>query len=546
MSFYYIHHLKNPWKKYNLSISKKSILYIAGWLHNEDIALLKKAYKEGLLSLKKWLFKQDGHFAFIIVEKNNLFLGTDKVSSFPLFYCDYNNNQIEISSTSSTWIEKNFFNDISNESLEIYQMSGYTIGRTTIRKSVKRVLPGELCTISSYKDSYKVNFKRYYIYYPNFDKININLGFSKLYSKLDKVLNKSIQRLINQANGRTIALSLSSGFDSRLILGKLLELKYKNIICYSYGSKNNFEALEAKKIAKSQNIPWYFISDINAKEKQKYFRNGILNDYFIWSSGLTTTAAMTEFIYLEKLLKIKPELKHAIFTNGQSGDFITGGHLLKINNHYSKNDFLNSFFKKHFSLIKNKEMSMNRKNRIFRNWINSSGLEKMIFSNYYSTWALMEWQERQSYYVVNQQRASDFLNLEWSMPLWDGCLIQFFENIPLEWQLNQKLYSEYLSHWNYGNLFNPLRVPPKSGGNAWFILIIFGQCVNFLFGKSTKEKFYKIFDYFSANNFQYNYFTFYSYFKSYSKIRNAVSLFNQKHYKYLSTKIKNIPKSILD
>ena len=94
--------------------------------------------------------------------------------------------------------------------------------------------------------------------------------------------------------------------------------------------------MEAEKIAKRQNIPWYFISDLSAKEKQKYFANGNLNDYFIWSSGLTTTASMTEFIYLEKLLKMKPELKDAIFVNGQSGDFITGGHLLKINDHYSK------------------------------------------------------------------------------------------------------------------------------------------------------------------------------------------------------------------
>ena len=272
-------------------------------------------------------------------------------------------------------------------------MAGYTIGRSTIRKSVKRVLPGELCIISQNENNYKVVFKRYYTYYLDFERLNKNYDLSKFYIKLDKVLNKSIQRLINQANGRVIVLSLSSSFDSRLILGKLLELKYKNILCYSYGSKNNFEALEAEKNSKTSKYTLVFYPDLSAKEKQKYFANGKLNDYFVWSSGLSTTASMTEFIYLEKLLKIKPELKDAIFTNGQSGDFITGGHLLKINDRYSKNDFLNSFFKKHFSLLNVKKISLNKKKLIFNNWISSSRLEKINFSNYYSIWALMEWQE---------------------------------------------------------------------------------------------------------------------------------------------------------
>ena len=245
-------------------------------------------------------------------------------------------------------------------------------------------------------------------------------------------------------------------------------------------------------------------------------------------------------------MKIKQKLKDAIFTNGQSGDFITGGHLLKINDRYSKNDFLNSFFKKHFSLLNVKKISLNKKKLIFNNWISSSRLEKINFSNYYSIWALMEWQERQSFYVVNQQRASDFLSLEWSMPLWDGLLMKFFQKVPLELQLDQKLYTSYLKKWNYNNLFEPLRVSPKSGGKNWFLFIVLAQCIKFLFGNLAKERFYKLMDYYSANNFQYNYFTFYSYLKCYTKVRNAVSLFNQKHYRYLFKKMRNIPKSILE
>ena len=163
MSFYKIHQLKSPWKKYSLETCK-SFIYIAGWLNFRDITLLKKAYKDGLASLEKWLFQQDGHFAVIINEGNKLFLATDKVSSFTLFYCDYNKSKVEVSSSSSSWIDKDTINDISTENAEIYQMAGYTIGRSTIRKSVKRVLPGELCIISQNENNYKVVFKRYYTF----------------------------------------------------------------------------------------------------------------------------------------------------------------------------------------------------------------------------------------------------------------------------------------------------------------------------------------------------------------------------------------------
>ena len=71
----------------------------------------QKTYKDGLASLEKWLFQQDGHFAVIIKEGNKLFLATDKVSSFTLFYCDYNKSKVEVSSSSSSWIDKDTIND---------------------------------------------------------------------------------------------------------------------------------------------------------------------------------------------------------------------------------------------------------------------------------------------------------------------------------------------------------------------------------------------------------------------------------------------------
>ena len=86
---------------------------------------------------------------------------------------------------------------------------------------------------------------------------------------------------------------------------------------------------------------------------------------------------------------------------------------------------------------------------------------------------------------------------------------------------------------------------PSSGGKFWFLFIILAQIIKLILGNKTKDNFYKLLDYYSSNNFQYNFFPFFYYLKNYKKIRNVVSLFNQKHYNYLIKNGKKIPESLL-
>ena len=57
---------------------------------------------------------------------------------------------------------------------------------------------------------------------------------------------QSIERVLERASSRQIAVMLSAGRDSRLI-ATLKDLGAKNVICYSYGPAGNFEAEIAKK-----------------------------------------------------------------------------------------------------------------------------------------------------------------------------------------------------------------------------------------------------------------------------------------------------------
>ena len=58
---------------------------------------------------------------------------------------------------------------------------------------------------------------------------------------------------------------MSAGLDTRLIVSALKEIGADNIIGYSFGLKNNFEANAAKDLCEYLNIPWKFSEYKNSK-----------------------------------------------------------------------------------------------------------------------------------------------------------------------------------------------------------------------------------------------------------------------------------------
>ena len=61
--------------------------------------------------------------------------------------------------------------------------------------------------------------------------------------------------------------------------------------------------------------------------------------------------------------------------------------------------------------------------------------------------------ERQVKFIIQGQRIYDYFDFDWYLPFWDGEVIRFWSEMPIELRKNQYLYKDYLRKWKFCRSF---------------------------------------------------------------------------------------------
>ena len=433
------------------------IVHVRGYMHG-------KGFEEKLFtricknkqSLADFCHSLDGHFSAIVELDDYLYLISDKVMSIPLFYAwDGQNWKISDNGGQLARDLGLTVNDINPDGALAIAMAGYTIGTDTLYSQLKVVGSGQVVVLGPKKS--EENILTYYKYTP-----------WDVEDKSDKVLQKELrditlsllEKMIESVKGRTIIVALSAGLDSRLIVSGLKHLAYENVKCFSYGIPHNHEAIAAKKISAKLGYPWRFVP-YHIGEMRKYFCSKFHEDYLIFADSCISVPFEQDLPAVRTLLKDNYIKSKDVLVNGNSGDFISGNHILnpfhtlslELDAGERKELVLKNLVFKHFRLWKAVGTLENDK-RI------KSRLEKEIIGpldnphKVHGIYEYMEMIDRQCKYVISGQRSYDYMGLDWRLPLWDDDYLFFWSKIPLRAKLRQVLYKEMLYNCNWGGVWN--------------------------------------------------------------------------------------------
>ena len=481
-------------------------------------------------NIKKRLSQSNNFFSAIIETNDEIICVSDFCRSFPIFYYK-NKNLFTVSNDAKTLKKKLKLNEILPQSVNECFLSGYVSGKSTLYKSLYQT---EACQFLKFnKQNKKLEINNFFYYH---NKINLNIKKNEALNKLDKVFNSSIDRLIKKTNNRTIIIFMSGGLDSRLILSKLVEKGYKKILAVSYGIRGNSDSKIAKEVCARLNVKWKHIST-NRSDYYNFFKKTEVMNFFKFADGLNTVPNFQDFLPVLKLKNFLKETKNYLIVNGQTGDFISGGHIpssIHIKQKSNKK-LVTEIFSKHFSLWEQNSLKTNIMFKNLENKIdelrNHKKYRNRKLEDIYEVW---EYQERQVKFIIQGQRVYDYFDFDWYLPFWDAAVVRFWSEMPIELRKNQYLYKDYLRKWNFAGLFkdyNPvIRAFDSFPYNLITLILIL---LRIFLGKKRRNNIARYFDYFSRYGYHYHFFGLIEFLKKRKKIRNPISLYVKKWFEYL-------------
>ena len=427
------------------SVFAKGYLHDAQNRHFKDEGLLE--YFSGVVTRADFVERlqaANGCFAVVIRRDDMTLAAVDRVRSIPLFYGQAGDHLVL--SDDAFWLADQLRGlDLDPVSGSEFLLTGYVLGNDTLCESVKQLQAGQwLVGTKSLTD---VAF-----YYKHVHGHFLDQGEPEHFSDLDTVYRNVFGRLVESAAGRTLAVPLSGGYDSRLVAAMLRNLEYRNVVCFTYGTPGCAEASTAERVAEALGYPWHFI-EYNEERWRAY---ADCSSYTVYSSNLASLPQVEMFPAVSELSQSSMIPPDAIIVPGFCGDLQGGSYVpdavaANDSRRLLKVGLTEYIYRTHLRL----------KNKIPRSHVDTikariagslsdfpkgTSVEAFISTNeaFFTTHKVAK-------YVINSLRTCEFFNYEWRLPLWDNEFTAHWYRIPYTERIGDRLYNRHLMK----NVFEP-------------------------------------------------------------------------------------------
>lgn len=381
-------------------------------------------------ALTALLQRMNGFYTWVEESPNGVRAAVDHIRSHPLFY-GFRNGDFFLSDDAE-WVRQQVGDDEMDPiAREEFLLAGYVTGADTLFPNVKQLQAGECLIAHRSETGIQVQTHRYYRFLHQEPQTYSELA---LCAELERVSIRSMQRLIEHANGRQIVIPLSGGYDSRLIASMLKTLGHTNVLCFTYGVPGNAESKYSKQVADSLGFSWIFVEyskDIWRKE----WNTPEAKSYRQIASCHVSLPHVQDWLAVKFLVYKNKVDKDAIFVPGHSGDFVAGSHIPEFvfrKKKHTYDSLISSLVKNHLSNCPKSGMQLAKLNQLKERIASRISIpfdgSDICFANLYETW---DCQERQAKYIVNSVRVYEQFAHEWWLPQWDLEFVRFWEKVPL-------------------------------------------------------------------------------------------------------------------
>ncbi len=421
-------------------------LFVKGYLFDENNrffggAELLHYFKEvrNINDFREKVTNANGLFSVILNNDQQVFAAVDRLRSFPLFYSQ-KGSDLFISDEAEWLAGKQETPDLDEIRIREFLSTGFVSGTHTLLKEIFQIRAGAVLHFNTSG----IQQKYYHIYYTS--KINPD-GYEQQRRQLIDQIEKSFQRFVRSLQGRSAVVSLSGGYDSRLIAVMLKESGYKNTVCFTFGRKESPEVSYAEKISKMLGFDWHFIPYTSALISG-FMQDSFFDDYYRFAANCGSMFFMESYFALKYLKENKIVPDDAVFSAGHSGDFLGGSQLLKnggITEKAPLSEIARKIYTIKYALVQNPpEIRQFFIDEIEANLSAVMAADPPPLA--YSVFENWDLKEKLARFIFNSSNVYDFFGYEYRHPFMDNGLFDFFREVPYSFKLNKRLYDDVLKN----------------------------------------------------------------------------------------------------
>jgi asparagine synthase (glutamine-hydrolysing) len=258
----------------------------------------------------------NGYFAFVIYDKRTqtIKLVTDRFGMKPLYmWAEHEHVKGFASEPKALLLNPQYEQHIDTAALNTFVDIGHMLGEQTLFNNIKRLPPASITTINVTTQQYTST--RYWGW--STIKKNTTITFDEATAQAYTLFDNAVARCLNTIKQPTLAITLSGGLDSRVLLAAAKQHFKGNIKTYTFGEAGCDDAVLAKQVAELAGVS----NKLVGIDEHNWFSG---REQGVWlTDGLKNILHMHA---LSSVSKIACESNYLL--NGYLGDVTFGGSYL--------------------------------------------------------------------------------------------------------------------------------------------------------------------------------------------------------------------------